>query len=74
MGVSSNHKAALAISGLTPEQQQAASDSLVAADQPKMPKYDYQKDDTRTFSVGCSEETAKSPSTPHSRNGTLKIF
>ena len=41
-------------------------------DQPKMPTYEYQKDDARSFSIGCRTADGASP---HSRNNvTLKIF
>ena len=47
----------------------------VEADQPKMPKYDYQKYDARSFSVGYDERIAREEDAPHSRNGSvLKIF
>jgi hypothetical protein len=44
------------------------------ADQPKMPKYDYQPNDSRTFSVGY-EAPEKVAADPHCQNSmSLKIF
>jgi hypothetical protein len=46
--------------------------TTVEVDEPKMPTYEYQKDDARSFSIGCNDAAG---ATPHSRNNaTLKVF
>ena len=46
-------------------------------DQPKMPKYEYQPDDARSFSVGYGERptrAAKGGDQCENKSGPLKVF
>lgn len=57
-------------------QQKKESLGMANPDQPKMPKYEYQQNDTRSFSVDFRTADCRSPKSQPSENATssLKVF
>ena len=47
---------------------------MARPDEPKMPKYEYQQNDTRSFSVGFGTDDNKEKSHPSENSSTLKIY
>jgi hypothetical protein len=61
--------------GIQPKKESQAT-VQAQAHQPDMPKYEYQKDGNRSFSIGYSESgVEKMVGEPHCKNGmSLKVF